>query len=177
MHHYWHSSELVPRNFYLQVCNERYWMHYLRVMVAFYGVIEGSGYNTQELYSKWDLHIQDSMKNVNALAVSGSFRLHCLSLFILSESISLSEPPQMGLFAVFSTPNKMAWWMPTDSNSHFCLAPPGFAWLEQQRHCAFHLYKSKCQIRPLPGGVLQAKLQLDPPEIVGKASDLAWNQL
>ena len=66
---------MVPRNFYLQVCNERYWMHYLRVMVAFYGVIEGSGYNTQELYSKWDLHIQDSMKNVNALAVPGSFRL------------------------------------------------------------------------------------------------------
>ena len=83
----------------------------------------------------------------------------------------------MGLFAVFSTPNKMAWWMPTDSNSHFCLAPPGFAWLEQQRHCAFHLYKSKCQVRPLPGGVLQAKLQLDTPEIVEKASDLAWNQL
>ena len=53
-------------------------MHYLRVMVAFYDVIEGSGYNTQELYSKWDLHIQDSMKNVNALAVSGSFRLQCL---------------------------------------------------------------------------------------------------
>eukprot|EP00435_Cladocopium_sp_Y103_P005503 s1707_g1.t2 len=59
----------MSRNFYLQVCNERYWMHYLRVMVAFYGVIEGNGYNTQELYSKWDLHIQDSMKNVNALAV------------------------------------------------------------------------------------------------------------
>lgn len=79
-------------------------MHYLRVMVAFYGVIEGSGYNTQELYSKWDLHIQDSMKNVNALAVSGSFRLHCLSLFILSESISLSEPPTNGIVCSIFNP-------------------------------------------------------------------------
>ena len=101
-------------------------MHYLRVMVAFYGVIEGSGYNTQELYSKWDLHIQDSMKNVNALAVSGSFRLHCLSLFMLSESISLSEPPNKWDCLQYFQPQK---------NMAFSECPltriPIFVWLHQ----------------------------------------------
>ena len=138
-------------------------MHYLRVMVAFYGVIEGSGYNTQELYSKWDLHIQDSMKNVNALAVPGSFRLKLVLIGFIR------TPPKKN-WIVCSIFNPIKWHDECllSRIPIYCLAPtPGFAWLEQQRHRTFHLYESKCQVRPLPGGALQEKLQLDPPEIIG----------
>lgn len=97
-------------NFYLQVCNERYWMHYLRVMVAFYGVIEGSGYNTQELYSKWDLHIEDSMKNVNALAVLLGWNSSDIVHFI-----STSRSAKFDLYQVRGIKLRRAEWEQLDS--------------------------------------------------------------
>lgn len=57
------NSLIFATNFYLHVCNERYWMDYMRAMVAFYSVLG-------QFPTEGDLHITDSLKSFNALIFS-----------------------------------------------------------------------------------------------------------
>ena len=58
------NSLISATNFYLHICNERYWMDYLYPIVAFYNVL------SQEPRSHWDLHITDSLRNFNFVSFS-----------------------------------------------------------------------------------------------------------
>eukprot|EP00438_Fugacium_kawagutii_P024483 Skav209982 [mRNA] locus=scaffold1046:261732:262652:+ [translate_table: standard] len=58
------NSLIFVTNFYLHICNERYWMDYMRAMVAFYSVLG------QYPANEGDLHMTDSLKTFNALTYS-----------------------------------------------------------------------------------------------------------